>query len=84
MKRIKPKVQNQTSSFFLILLPNFINAFVDIDSQAYTFLAELIHIDQIIYLPVIKIENIQGFKVLIENYVRKFKDLFSDKKLIPK
>ena len=65
-------------------MPNFINAFVDIDSQAYTFLTELIRIDQIIYLPVIKIENIQGFKVLIENYVRKFKDLFSDKKLIPK
>ena len=66
------------------MLPNFINAFVEIDSQAYTFLTELIHIDQIIYLPVIKIKNIQDFKVLIENYLRKFKDMFPDKDLIPK
>ena len=54
------------------------------DSQAYSFLTELIHIDQIIYLHVIKIKNIQDFKVLIENYLRKFKDMFPDKDLIPK
>lgn len=54
------------------------------DSQAYSFLTELIHIDQIIHLPVIKIKNIQDFKVLIENYLRKVKDMFPDKDLIPK
>ena len=33
---------------------------------------------------VLKIKNIQDFKVLIENYLRKFKDMFPDKDLIPK
>ena len=66
------------------MLPNFINAFVEMDSQAHSFLTELIHIDQIIYLPVLKIKNIQDFKVLIENYLRKVKDMFPDKDLIPK
>ena len=54
------------------------------DSQAHSFLTKLIHIDQIIYLPVLKIKNIQDFKVLIENYLRKVKDMFPDKDLIPK
>ena len=66
------------------MLPNFINAFVEMDSQAHSFLTKLIHIDQIIYLPVLKIKNIQDFKVLIENYLRKVKDMFPDKDLIPK
>ena len=65
-------------------IAKFDKPFVDMDSQAYSFLTELIHIDQIIYLPVIKIKNIQDFKVLIENYLRKFKDMFPDKDLIPK
>ena len=54
------------------------------DSQEYTFVTELIHIVQVIYSPVISATTIQDLKVLIENHLRKFKELFPDKNIIPK
>ena len=54
------------------------------DSQEYTFLTELIHIVQVIYSPVISTTTIQDLKVLIETHLRKFKELFPDKNIIPK
>ena len=69
---------------FLRLLPFFIATFVDMDSQEYTFLTELIHIVKVIYSSVISTATIQDLKVLIENHLRKFKGLFLDKTIIPK
>ena len=64
---------------FLRLLP-FFKGF----SQEYTFLTELIHIVQVIYSPVISTKTIQDLKFLIENHLKKFKELFPDKNVIPK
>ena len=69
---------------FLRLLPFFINTFVGMDSQEYTFMTELIHIVQVIYSPVIRTKTIQDLKILIENHLKKFKELFPDKNVIPK
>ena len=54
------------------------------DSQEYTFLTEWIHIAQVIYFPAISTATIQVSKVSIENHLRKFKELFPDKNIIPK
>ena len=53
------------------------------DSQEYAVLTKLIHLAQVIYSPVISTKAIQDLKVLIENCLRKFKDLFPDKNIIP-
>ena len=66
---------------FLRLLPFFINTFVNMDSQEYTFLTELIHIVQVIYFPVISLTTIQDLKALIKNHLRKFKELFPDRNI---
>ena len=64
---------------FLRLLPFFINTFLDMDSQEYTSLTELIHIVQVIYSTVISKTTIQDLKVLIKNHPRKFKNCFLTK-----
>ncbi|XP_028417997.1 uncharacterized protein LOC114542721 [Dendronephthya gigantea] len=83
-ERYKLKYNAAKAGLFLRLLPFFIGPFVDSNGPHYQFLIQLIQIVQLIFSPVIKLENIDYLAELIQQHLTTFKDLFPNCNIIPK
>ncbi len=75
----------QSSGQMLVLL-KILPFLLDVikGSAYFSFILELLEIVQILFSPVICLETIDKLKVLIEQHLKHFKDLFSDYNITPK
>ena len=80
----KLKYNASQTRLFLRLLPFIIGPFINFEDPYYLFLIKLIKTVHIIFSPVIKLETIHYLKDLITENFQQFKDLFSDKNILPK
>lgn len=78
-------VRKQSSGQMLVLL-KIVPFLLDVikGTAYFSFILELLEIVQILFSPVISLETTDKLKVLIEQHLKHFKDLFSENNITPK
>ena len=80
-ERYKLKYNAAQSKLFLRLLRFLLSNFVDQSTAYCTFLIQIVEICQILFSPVISKGTVTGLEGLIEEHLKRFKQLFSDKNI---
>ena len=80
----KIKYNAAQSKTFLKLFPFIMHPFIGKDDPLYLFVIELIAITSLVFAPVITSDGIDDLELKISVHLRKFKQLFPDKNIIPK
>ena len=83
-ERYKLKYNAAQSKLFLRLVRFLLSNFVDQSTAYCTFLIQIVEICQILFSPVISKGTVTGLEGLIEEHLKLFKQLFSDKNITPK
>lgn len=83
-ERYKLKFKAAQARLFLRLLPFILCSLVNEEDHFYPLLTQLLAIVQIVFSPVITLETTNLLKILIQEHLSQFKDMFPDVNITPK